>query len=196
MNFEQRRHYLLARFWQIFRQPAKALQAYRLSLAQGARYPEALRNMAFIHASQQRFAEAEQLFGEALPLDPDDAQTHFNLGYVRDKLGRHEAAIQSFKEAVKLNPALDRAWYGMGMALAAQGRHADAVDAFGTAAQLQPMSAPVWLQLGMACHHAHNPERVREVILHLNRFDPVMARQLIRDTGATDMAHLVKDLAV
>ncbi len=48
----------------------------------------------------------------------------------------------------------------------------------------------------MACHHAHIPERVREVILHLNRFDPVMARQLIRDSGASDMAYLVKDLAV
>jgi tetratricopeptide (TPR) repeat protein len=196
MNFEQRRHYLLARFWQYFKQPGKALQAYRLSLAQGARYPQALRNMAFIHASQERFAEAERLFGEAVQVEPGDAQTHFNLGYVRDKLGQHGAAIQSFSEAVKLNPALDRAWYGMGMACAAQGRHADAVDAFGKAAELQPMSAPVWLQLGMACHHAHKPERVREVILHLNRFDPVMARQLIRDTGATDMAYLVKDLAV
>jgi tetratricopeptide (TPR) repeat protein len=196
MNFEQRRHYLLARFWQYLKQPDKALEAYRLSLAQGAHYPQALRSMAFIHASQERFIEAEQLFGEALKLEPGDAQTHFNLGYVRDKLGRHEAAVQSFGEAVKFNPALDRAWYGMGMAHAAQGRHAEAADAFGKAAELQPMSAPVWLQLGMACHHAHNPERVREVILHLNRFDPVMARQLIRDTGASDMAHLVKDLAV
>jgi tetratricopeptide (TPR) repeat protein len=196
MNFEQWRYYGLGRFWQTLKQPDKALQAYGHSLEHGSRFTKVLRNMAYLHASQARYTEAERLFGEAVQLEPDDAHTHFNLGYVRDKLNRHEQAIASFREAVRLNRALDRAWYGMGMAHAALGRHADAVEAFGKAADLQPMSAPVWLQLGMACHHARNPERVREVILHLNRFDPRMARQLIRDTGASDMAHLVKDLAV
>lgn len=196
MNFEQWRCYSLARFWQLLKQPDKALAAYRLSIAQGPRFSKALASIAFIHASQGRFDEAERFFAEALQIEPDDANMHFNLGYARDKLGRHQQAIASFAEAVRLYPALDRAWYGMGMACAALGRHGDAVDAFGKAAELQPMSTPVWLQLGMACHHARNPQRVREVILHLNRFDPIMARQLIRDTGASDMAHLVKDLAV
>lgn len=196
MNFDQWRYYSLALFWQGVRQPDKALEAYRKLLAQGVYSVKMLRNVAYIHASQQRFSDAERIFGEALQLEPGDANTHFNLGYVRDKLSRHEQAITSFAEAVRLNPGLDRAWYGMGMTYATLGRHADAADAFGKAAELQPMSAPVWVQLGMACHYARNPERVREVILHLNRFDPVRARQLIRDTGATDMAHLVKDLAV
>ena len=39
-------------------------------------------------------------------------------------------------------------------------------------------------------------EAFLRVYRHLNRFDPVMARQLIRDSGASDMAYLVKDLAV
>ncbi len=196
MNYEQRRHFYLARFWQFFKQPDKALMAYKDALAGGPRFAQALKNMAFIHASHERFGDAERLFAEALQLEPDEAQTHFNLGYVRDKLGRQQEAMASFTEAVRLNPMLDRAWYGLGMAHATLGRHTDAVEAFGKAADLQPMGAPVWFQLGMACHHACNPERVREVILHLNRFDPVMARRLIRDTGATDMAYLVKDLAV
>jgi tetratricopeptide (TPR) repeat protein len=196
VNFEQRRHFYLARFWQFLKQPDRALKAYEDALAHGPGFGAALKNMAFIHASNARFGDAERWYAEVLRLEPNDAQTHFNLGYVRDKLGRQQDAIASFAEAVRLSPMLDRAWYGMGMAHAALGRHADAVDAFGKAAELQPMGAPVWFQLGMACHHAHNPERVREVILHLNRFDPVMARQLIRDTGASDMAYLVKDLAV
>lgn len=196
MNYEQRRHFYLARFWQFFKQPGKALIAYENALAQGPRFGQALKNMAFIHASQERFGDAERLFCEALQLDPDEAQTHFNLGYVREKLGRQQDAIASFAEAVRLNPALDRAWYGLGMAHAALGRHAEAVEGFGKAAELQPMGGPVWFQLGMACHHAGNPERLREVILHLNRFDPVKARQLIRDTGAADMEYLVKDLMV
>jgi tetratricopeptide (TPR) repeat protein len=196
MNFDQCRHYCLGRFWQLLKQPARALDAYGDSLHHGPRPAKVLRHMAYLHASQERYAQAESLFNEVVQLEPGDAHTHFNLGYVRDKLNRHDEAIVAFTQAVALNPALDRAWYGMGLAFATLGRHAEAADAFGKAAELQPMSAPVWLQLGMACHHARNPERVREVILHLNRFDPVMARQLIRDTGASDMAHLVKDLAV
>jgi tetratricopeptide (TPR) repeat protein len=196
MNFEQWRYCALARFWQFLKQPDKALAAYRVSLEHGPHFSKALGSMAFIHASQGRFDEAERFFVEALQIEPDDANVHFNLGYVRDKLGRQQQAIESFSEAVRRYPGLDRAWYGMGMAYAALGRHGDAAAAFGKAAELQPMSTPVWLQLGMAWHHAHNPERVREVILHLNRFDPIMARQLIRDTGSTDMAHLTKDLAV
>jgi tetratricopeptide (TPR) repeat protein len=162
MNFEQWRYYCLGRFWQTLRHPGKALVAYDQSRKHGPHFTKALRHVAYLHASQARYTEAEQRFGEAVLIEPGDANTHFNLGYIRDQMGRHEQAIASFAEAVRLNPALDRAWYGM----------------------------------GMACHHARDPERVREVILHLNRFDPVMARQLIRDTGASDMAHLVKDLAV
>ena len=32
--------------------------------------------------------------------------------------------------------------------------------------------------------------------MHLNRFDPRMARRLILETGTTDLAYLVKDLVV
>lgn len=109
MNFNQERHYCLARFWQFCRQPDKALQAYQQSLAHGPYFAKALRNIAFIHASKQRFDEAERFFVEALQLEPNDGQTHFNLGFVRDKLGRYEKAIASFTEAVKFNPSLDRA---------------------------------------------------------------------------------------
>ena len=98
--------------------------------------------------------------------------------------------------ATGLNPNHDLAWYGMGLAQATLGDHAAARDAFEHAARLQPMGSPSWYQLGMACHHARDPKRLREVILHLNRFDPKMARRLIVETGTADLAYLVKDLVV
>jgi hypothetical protein len=48
----------------------------------------------------------------------------------------------------------------------------------------------------MACHHAHEPQRLRGIIEHVNRFDPRMARRLIQETGSSDLAYLVKDLLV
>jgi Flp pilus assembly protein TadD len=84
----------------------------------------------------------------------------------------------------------------MGMAHATLGEHREAMSALERAADLQPMAAPVWYQFGMACHHAHEPERLRVAIKHLHRFDPKTARRLILDTGSADLAYLVKDLDV
>jgi tetratricopeptide (TPR) repeat protein len=84
----------------------------------------------------------------------------------------------------------------MGLAHAVLGEHREAMEAFEKAARLQPMSAPAWYQLGMASFHAHDLDRLHQVIHHLNRFDPKMARRLILETGSTDLAHLVKDLVV
>jgi tetratricopeptide (TPR) repeat protein len=97
---------------------------------------------------------------------------------------------------VRLNPKLDRAWYGMGLAYAALGQHADAAQALQQAATLQPMNPHAWYNLGMAYHQLHQPDKVKEVVKHLHRFDPKMTRQLIRDAERTDLAHLVKDLRV
>jgi len=36
----------------------------------------------------------------------------------------------------------------------------------------------------MAHHHLNDPERVKEIILHLHRFDPKMTRHLIRKQAA------------
>ena len=196
MNLESLRHYASARFFQLVKRPERALEAYRAAVGIDPRLVKGWASIAYIQASQGRFAEAERHFLEALRIAPPDGEMRFNLGYVRSELKQHAAAIEAFREAVKLKPGLDRAWYGMGLAHAALGEHMAAVEALDHAARLQPMAAPIWYQLGMACHHARDPERVHSIIHHVNRFDPKTARRLIRDTGSTDLAYLVKDLVV
>lgn len=196
MNLEQWRHYVRARFFQLVRQPERALEEYRAAVAINPRLVKGWASIAYIHARQGRFGEAEHHLLEALRIAPRDFDTLFNLGYVRNELKQHAGAVEAFKEAVELKPAVDTAWYGMGLAHAALGEHPAAVEAFDRAARLQPMASPVWYQLGMACHHAREPERVHAVIHHVNRFDPRTARRLILDTGTTDLAYLVKDLVV
>ena len=196
MNLEQWRRYIRARFFQFVRQPERALEEYRAAVAINPRLVKGWAHIAYIHAKQGRFAEAEHHFLEALRFAPHDFGILFNLGYVRNELKQHAKAVEAFREVVKLKPAFDTAWYGMGLAQAALGEHPAAVEAFDHAARLQPMASPVWYQLGMACHHAREPERVHTIIHHLNRFDPKTARRLILETGSTDLAYLVKDLVV
>jgi hypothetical protein len=61
---------------------------------------------------------------------------------------------------------------------------------------LQPMNPHAWYHLGMAYHTLHNPEKVKEVVMHILRFDPRMTRKLIVDSKRSDLAQVVKDLVV
>ena len=76
------------------------------------------------------------------------------------------------------------------------GRHEEAAQALEQAANLQPMNPHAWYALGMAHHTLGDAAKVKYVALHLVRFDPRMTRRLIQDSGATDLAYLVRDLVV
>ena len=53
------------------------------------------------------------------------------------------------------------------------------------------MNPHAWYYLGMAYHTLHNPDRVKEIILYLHRFDPKMSRRLIADSQRSDLSYLV-----
>ena len=196
MNFDKWKHYWRARFFHMMKNDNAAIQEYQLSIKAAPEFARAASCIAFIYASHANYAAAAMNFREALRIAPDDAEMYFNLGYSCDKNGAIHEAIEAFQTAVKLNPKLDRAWYGLGMSYAAQGDHKSAAAALHEAATLQAMNPHAWYALGMAHHHLNEPERVKEIILHLHRFDPKMTRQLIQETGRSDLSHLVADLLV
>ena len=196
MNLDAWRHYLCARLFEKLNRPERATAEFRAALDFDPAFVRAVNGLAFFLASRGQDGEAERWFREGLRLQPGNSMLHFNLGFILDRQGRREDAVTAFHEAVRLNPKLDRAWYGLGMACAHLGRHEEAAQALQEAATLQPMNAHAWYALGMAYHHSHNPDKVKEVVDHLFRFDPVMTRRLIQDAERADLAHLVQDLRV
>jgi tetratricopeptide (TPR) repeat protein len=193
---EHWRYYLHGRLLELFGLKPQAIAAYSEATRLNPAFLRPLNRIAYLLALQDRFAEAEPYFQTVLRADPGNAVAHFNLAYTLEKRGQHAKAVEAFREATRLNPKLDRAWYGLGLSHAALGQHEDAAKALHEAATLQPMNPHAWYHLGMAYHTLHNPEKVNEVVMHLLRFDPKMTRRLILDAGRSDLAHLVKDLAV
>ena len=188
--------YLRGRLLEMAGRRDAAIAAYREALGANAAFSDAANRLAYLLAGLSKYEEAERLFRRVLAAEPANATLHFNLGYTLEKLQRYEQAIDAFREATRLKPGTDRAWYGMGMCLAHLGRHEQAVSALEEAARLQPMNPHAWYALGMAHHATRNRDNLKGVILHLVRFDPRMARRLILDSESTDLAYLVKDLAV
>lgn len=193
---EHWQYYLRGRLLELFGLKPQAIAAYDAATRAKSDFVRPVNRVAYLLASQERFAEAEPYFEKVLRLDPRNAVAHFNLGYTLDKRSRHAEAIVAFREAARLRPGLDRAWYGLGLAHAALGQHREAVAALEQAAKLQPMNPHAWYQLGMALHVTGNTERFEQVVMHLLRFDPKMTRRLIVDSGRSDLSHLVRDLVV
>jgi tetratricopeptide (TPR) repeat protein len=196
MSWEKWRHYVRARALELAGRSDLAILGYRQALEVDPAFRRAANALAYRSALSGRNAEAIEWFEHVLSLDARDAGAQFNLAFVYAKDGKQRKAIEHFRSAVALNPMLDRAWYGLGLAHASLGEHREAMKALERAARLQPMGSPIWYQYGMACHHAHEPDGVRRVIMHLNRFDPKTTRRLIVDAERADLAYLVKDLEV
>lgn len=193
---EHWRYYLHGRLLELCGRKAQAVVAYNAATQAKRDFLRPLNRIAYLLASQERYAEAEPYFQAVLRADPGNAVAHFNLGYTFEKRTQYDKAARAFREATRLRPGLDRAWYGLGLAHASLGQHQEAAVALEEAARLQPMSPHAWYQLGMALHVTGNTERFMQVVMHLLRFDPKMTRQLIVDSGRSDLAHLVRGLAV
>ncbi|MCZ7655046.1 MAG: tetratricopeptide repeat protein [Rhodocyclaceae bacterium] len=124
---------------------------------------------------------------------PEDADMHFNRGFVLEQDSRSREAVSAFSEAVRLKPSLDRAWYGLGLAHARLGEHVEAAAAFAKAAELQPMNGEAFYQWGMACHHANQPEQVALIAKRLATFEPKRAIKLVKDAERTDLRQLIPE---
>lgn len=194
MNYEHWRHYARGWVFHFIGKTDQAYEAYAIAFRLDPQDVQSARHLAAIAAQRQNYPLAAQWFTEVLRIAPEDADSHYNLGFVREQMKAPRQAIESFKEAVRLKPILDRAWYGMGLAHAALGEHADAATALREAARLQPMNGHAWYQLGMAYHHNGEPGKVDQVVNKLLEFDPKITRQLIKDTGRTDLAHLLPEM--
>ena len=194
MNLDAWRHYLRARVQLRLRRPDAAVTAYRDALAADPRFARAAHGLAFLLAERGRYPDAEAALRQTLDATPANATAWFNLGYVCDRQHKTAEAITAFTEAVRLNPKLDRAWYGLGHCHALTGNDAAAAPAFERAIQIDPMNWHAWIALGQSFHRLGQAEKVKDVAMHLNRYQRRLARQLIRDTGRTDLEHLIADL--
>ncbi len=194
MNFDHFRFTARAVLFEWLRQTDKALEAYVDCLRADPKDVRAARSVAWIHAQKHRWTAAADWFGKALEMEPEHADTWFNLGYAREHAGNRQGALEAFSRAAELNPRHDRAWYGLGMTHAHLGDHAAAAEALEQAAQLQPMNGAAWYALGMARYHCNEPDKVKAVIRHLADHEPQTAKRLIRDAERADLVHLVAHL--
>jgi Flp pilus assembly protein TadD len=196
LNFDTWRFYLRGRLFDLLRQPRRGEEAYRQALAADSGHVRAAHSLAFHLAGNGHFSEALEWLNRVVGARPRSADAWYNKGYAHDQLHQTEEAIAAFREAARLDPKHDRAWYGLGLACIAAHRLEEAAEAFLKAGMLSLTNPHPWYQLGLTYHALHEPDKVKGVAEHLNRYKRHYARKLILDCERSDLAYLVEDLIV
>jgi len=94
--------------------------------------------------------EAIEEFKEVLEIDPDDAETHYNLGNAYADKEMFNEAIPAYKKAIELNPGFIDAYLNLGTVYLNWGLTDDAIALYLQASKLNPDDPYLYYYLGEA----------------------------------------------
>ncbi|MGD0057897.1 MAG: tetratricopeptide repeat protein [Verrucomicrobiia bacterium] len=103
-----------------------------------------------------KMREAIKLFQQALRIDPDHADAHFNLGTVFLQQGKVSDAIEHYEQALRIKPDFAGAHNDLGVALEQAGKCEDAIGHYEQALRIQPDLADAHNNLGIALAQTGN----------------------------------------
>ena len=97
-------------------------------------------DQAQIHIELTKFelSKAEEHYRDALRIDPDVYEIHYNYGVLLKLQGRQEEAIEAFERALQINPFHPDSHNNLGFLYAEQGRLTDAEKRFHSAIENNP----------------------------------------------------------
>jgi tetratricopeptide (TPR) repeat protein len=82
--------------------------------------------------------EAIAYYQQALRINPDYAEVHYNLGIVLAQVGRVPEAIAQYEQALRIKPDYAKAYNGLGLALKRMGRVSEAAGQYEQALRINP----------------------------------------------------------
>jgi tetratricopeptide (TPR) repeat protein len=173
----------LAAWCVLFRQRDRALDYYQKMILLDPADALALASVGFQYAQQGRKREALAMFDRVAALNPRDAEVQFDRGFLLQELNDHDGAMAAFRQALTINPDHDRALYGLALSLISTHRPEEAIAPLKRNTRLQPMSPYGWYQLARVQHALGRSGETQNILDHLARFEPNVARQLERETG-------------
>ncbi len=98
---------------------------------------------------QGKFAQAENDAGQALQLEPQQADYYYARASAHYRQEKYEAAIGDYAQAIKLNPAPSQYFYGRAMSYQSSGDYHRAIDDFNRAIERDPQNADYYYSRGL-----------------------------------------------
>ena len=89
---------------------------------------------------QQNFAQAMIVYDKTLSLDPNDVDTHNDLGLAYLYTGKADKAIETHKKGAEVNPKYQRIWLSLGFSYLSHNNNEEGKQALEKAHALDPDS--------------------------------------------------------
>ena len=94
------------------------------------------------------FGNAEKEYKEAIKINPNLAEVHYNLGVLLERLKRHDEAEKEYREVIKINPNYMAAHYNLGNLLADLKRYDEAEKEYRETIRINPYFVQAHYNLG------------------------------------------------
>ena len=109
---------------------------------------DTLNNRGIELRRQGKVDQAIAVYREAIQINPDLAEAHFNLGNILFAQGDNEEAIAEYRQAIRAKPDLAGAHFSLGNILLAQGNADEAIAEYHQAIRAKPDLALAHANLG------------------------------------------------
>jgi tetratricopeptide (TPR) repeat protein len=163
-----------------------AVPAFREAITLDRTYVPAYVNLADVHRSQQREAEAERVLREAIAAVPGSGDAHHALGLSLVRQRRIPEALAALGEASRLAPQQPRFAYVYAVALHDTGRPEQALDVLHASVARHPSDRDTLSLLGSYALAAGRQDEARTHAERLMAIDPTSpeARALVEQLRA------------
>ena len=129
-----------------------------------------------VYADQASWVAARQTAQQALDVDFQNPEAHYDMGYALEVQGRYKDSIEFYENAITLRPKLAAYYLAAGRNYYWLGRFEDAIDRFGEAIKLSPNDGEGYEQLGWTFHANGQDSRAIDALEQAISVAPLRAR--------------------
>jgi len=157
-----------------------ALEELRIAAAADAGYAPAYGMFGLVYMQMRENSRAEESFGRALRLAPNDADINHNYGWFLCQTGREPASIKYFLHAIRnpLYPTPWRSYSAAGVCTLKMDRSKDAEAFFERALKLEPDEPAALLYLGQIRYRQGSIGEARKLVTRHNKLVTPSAESL------------------
>ncbi len=140
---------------------AKAIDQYQHAIELDPGYTPAYANLADLHRSEQRDADAERVLQQAMARMPDAASLHHAYGLMLVRQRKLDQAVEELKRAVEIEPGNVRFRYVYAVGLSSIGDNNGAITELELANEIRPVDRDVLIALINFHQQMGNLDRAR-----------------------------------
>jgi len=150
----------------------EAEASYRRFLHAKPGHPEAMRLLAHIEMSRNRFPQAESLFRKVVASAPDWAN-FYNLGYVLHHQGKQQEAVRAYLQSLACEPDSVSARYNLAVLRGELGQFVEAESDYREVLRLKPDHLEALNNLGLLWVRLHRQDEAEQAFRRAAKLVPV-----------------------